>query len=198
MYRLLFIAIFLLAPACSSHNGGASDKNGSPGHPAPPAGSGNPTDGDNSELWTTSPGCNGGSGLKFGGPFAETATEQSLMTAIVTYRTGLGLSALNGLPANAAIGIAQQFAADMNANDYVGLVDSTGEDILTRFACSYGAGPVPQNGGIIVVGQTTNVADIMNLLTSQAGPTAVLQLAGPATARLIVGQDNGFWVIIIY
>jgi hypothetical protein len=186
--QILALAFFI---ACSVALGGCHKKGSSSGSPT--TGHGFPSH-DSAATWSASVTCGGGSGSAGG---TQTAIENQMIAAIRQYRAGLGLSALNGAVSASAIGVAQWFADDMNTHDYVGLVGSDGEDFLHRFACSRG-GTSPINGGVIAVGQSDNIADVLAFLEGEPNANAVLTLSGGGNTRLAVGYSNGYWMIIIY
>ncbi len=113
-----------------------------------------------------------------------------MANAIKNYNGQLG-----GQPGQTAIGLAQWHARDMNSHDYVGLVGSDGVGFLQRWACSGGA---PQDGGVIAVGQSSDVNAVLNFLKSDPSANKVLTLGGSANTRVAVGYANGFWLIIVY
>ena len=109
------------------------------------------------------------------------------------WRLQQNLGGLYDPPAPAATTVAFFHAEDMNGNSYVNLVSSDGENVNQHLACM--GGPIV-SGGTVVVGQSGNVADVLNYMVANGPSMNVLSMTN--ASHITVGYSNGYWCVIIY
>jgi hypothetical protein len=191
MHKKLTRACYtIIAVACLSGSQ-CTPQEPSDSHPAAAATQNAPTQ-DSAETWTSPAPCSGGDTVRANPSNEDQNMALSLVYAIRSWRLSQNMSGLYDPAAQGVRTVAFYHAEDMNGNSYVNLVASDGENVTQHLACMDGA---IRNGGAVVVGQSNNVTDVLNYMTSNNAALSVLSLN---RSHIAVGYSNGYWCVIIY